>query len=373
MNFKAPSIYSIDANVTLAIELISIDPVARIIVMDWYPTAPNAITCSPGSDFVADIYLDPALIDNSTPEFSILPPYSPTCRFNITELCQGTVRLAAFRTTSKLVASPYRPGHHMQACKTTLSMCTLKSLQNQMEPNAETWVRIRYYAQFILFASNPENDERIHLNVTHTFGVAVNFGVTLHAARASLPLEDERWLHIILRVERSTATKTFVILVIVTQWFTALIFTTITVATFKYRSHKLYFEVFVLPIASLFAFTTIRESFPGAPDGFGDPLDLYSIIPVLILMSICSFSLVLRVLRLRISEGGNEETISRLIQLPPGANSVGIDLGSSQVTHMDERATIVGIAVTIRRNTRSPYRNLEQAPCNALTALEQNA
>lgn len=36
-------------------------------------------------------------------------------------------------------------------------------------------------------------------------------------------------------------------------------------------------ELFVIPIASLFAFTAVRSNMPGAPSGFGEPL--YSATP----------------------------------------------------------------------------------------------
>ena len=35
-------------------------------------------------------------------------------------------------------------------------------------------------------------------------------------------------------------------------------------------------ELFVIPIASLFAFTSVRSNMPGAPPGFGEPYNLIS-------------------------------------------------------------------------------------------------
>ena len=49
----------------------------------------------------------------------------------------------------------------------------------------------------------------------------------------------------------------------------AVAFMTICVATLVYRPHKIYAEMFVVPVGSLFAFTSIRANLPGAPTGFG--------------------------------------------------------------------------------------------------------
>jgi hypothetical protein len=97
-------------------------------------------------------------------------------------------------------------------------------------------------------------------------------------------------------------------------------------ATLVYSHHQIYSEMFVVPVGALFAFTSIRANLPGAPDGFGkllpraliiykvhhdllgfkgttlgepvlSPLfysvisginpDMFSILPVLIIMSLC--------------------------------------------------------------------------------------
>ncbi|KAJ2919396.1 hypothetical protein MD484_g1039, partial [Candolleomyces efflorescens] len=69
-----------------------------------------------------------------------------------------------------------------------------------------------------------------------------------------------------------------------------------------YPHHGIYSEMFVVPVGALFAFTSIRANLPGAPDGFGTTLDMFSILPVLIIMSFCSFALLLIVLYRRISQ-----------------------------------------------------------------------
>jgi len=83
---------------------------------------------------------------------------------------------------------------------------------------------------------------------------------------------------------------------------TAAAFLTISASSLIYRSHVIYSEMFVVPVGALFAFTTIRAAFPGAPSGFGATIDLYTILPVLVIMSLCSFFLLIVVLYRRIVE-----------------------------------------------------------------------
>ncbi|KAF8652148.1 hypothetical protein AX16_004534 [Volvariella volvacea WC 439] len=271
LDFIAPGSLPISADVTLATELISADPVTRTIVMDWYPRVSSTSLCPSNNNLVADIYLDSGIISSSSPAFSILPPHSPVYRLNLTDLCGGYSVMSSFRTESKLLASEYGLGY-----------------PRALQSNLQSYPFDVYYAPFVFFASNPESGEYISLNITRSYGVAANFHVTLHNDMVVFGVtEGPKWLHVTLQVERSTATKMMVLLVALTQWLAATSFVAITVTTFKYRTHKIYSEVFVLPTASLFAFTTIRENLPGAPDGFGAAIDLYSIVPVLIIMSIC--------------------------------------------------------------------------------------
>ena len=51
---------------------------------------------------------------------------------------------------------------------------------------------------------------------------------------------------------------------------TAAVFLIISAATLVYRPHEIYSEMFVVPVSALFAFTSVRANFPGAPAGFGE-------------------------------------------------------------------------------------------------------
>ncbi|PBK94350.1 hypothetical protein ARMGADRAFT_1079038 [Armillaria gallica] len=63
----------------------------------------------------------------------------------------------------------------------------------------------------------------------------------------------------------------------------------ITAVVFGYRQRN---EIVVVPIGTVFAFTQLRSTMPGAPDGFGDILDLVGLLPCLVLLAICAVTMV---------------------------------------------------------------------------------
>ncbi|SJK99088.1 uncharacterized protein ARMOST_02374 [Armillaria ostoyae] len=66
----------------------------------------------------------------------------------------------------------------------------------------------------------------------------------------------------------------------------------IATVVFGFRQRN---EIFVVPIGTVFAFTQLRFTMPGAPEGFdnpGDILDFAGLLPCLILLSISAVSMV---------------------------------------------------------------------------------
>jgi hypothetical protein len=143
-------------------------------------------------------------------------------------------------------------------------------------------------------------------NITNSFGISVNFQISLRKCSFMTSqinnLPKQTGLQIAFRVERSKATKAFVVMVAITNWLTAAAFLIMCAASLVYHPHKIYSEMFVVPVGAVFAFTSIRANFPGAPDGFGTKLDMYSTLPFLVIMSFCSFTLLLLILYRRIHD-----------------------------------------------------------------------
>ncbi|KAK0229645.1 hypothetical protein EDD85DRAFT_851152 [Armillaria nabsnona] len=63
----------------------------------------------------------------------------------------------------------------------------------------------------------------------------------------------------------------------------------ITAVVFGFRQRN---EIVLIPVGTVFAFTQLRSSMPGAPEGFGDILDFAGLLPCLVLLSISAVTMV---------------------------------------------------------------------------------
>jgi hypothetical protein len=285
LTFSAPVVPN-NSNVTLIAEAISVDPMSRTVTMDWYPSFTSYIDCS-GNWFPSyDIQTDPTLLDNTSPTFHNVPPYPALSRLNRTEECIGTTfgMPTSFRTVTKLVSSD------------------VNDARSPVHKNLQGYPFDIYVAPFIFYVRNIDTGDIVAPNVTKSFGVVVNFQMSLSMSLVvSNRFGDER-LYFELRIERSRAIKVYTIMVAITNWLIATAFLIICASTLVYDVPHIYSEMFVVPVGALFAFTSVRVNLPGAPPGFGTTMDLYSTLPVLILISLCSVFLLLTILLWRIRE-----------------------------------------------------------------------
>ncbi|KAF8961637.1 hypothetical protein BDZ97DRAFT_1828320 [Flammula alnicola] len=275
LQFQAP------IAVTLTAEAVSVDPISRTIVMNWYPAWTSTINCSSKAPSVIDIYLTNVLLDTSSPSWTAQPAAGDQTAFrmNGTEWCLGLVSTyTSFRTVTKLVAS-----------KEYLLVQSIGS-----HSSLQSYPFDVYLAPFSFYTRNVNTGTVSATKVTDAFGIAVNFKIS--ALKAFVSYNDvQDNLEFYLRIERSRATKVFVVMVAVTNWLTAMAFLTICAAALIYPEHQIYGEMFVVPAGAVFAFTSVRANLPGAPAGF----DLYTILPVLVIMS-SAFALLLIILHRRI-------------------------------------------------------------------------
>jgi len=278
------------ANISFAIEMVSADPITRTFVADWYPEI--IAPCSSSSNIVADIYVDRGILDSSSLAFSILPPYLPIYQFNLTAFCNSETSISpAFRTTSKLFASEFNLGFPGPAVS-----------------SLEGYPFDVYFAQFELYALNHDSGDHLDLNITRVFGRIANFQVTSQMYRT---IPNFPWLGYTLRVERPKSIRIYVIMVGIVNWLIAVAFLTISAATLIYRPKKIYPEILLVPVAFLLALLVIRSTFPGAPSSFGTTFDSYTILPVLIILMLCSFFLLLVTFHRRIVEIGQGVSVDQ--------------------------------------------------------------
>ncbi|PPQ81255.1 hypothetical protein CVT26_015074 [Gymnopilus dilepis] len=277
LNIRAPAPGQnpvFEPEVVLIAEAISVDPSARTITMNWYPSF-RTITCQndPSNASVADIYVKSVLLDTSSPSWSSDLTDKPAYRLNNTERCQGLINLSgSFRTVTKLTPSR--------------SFLNIQSI-SQRGSTFQDYPFDVYTAPFLFYVSKPNGTAITPLAISDSFGVAVNFQMSLIPTLNVIINGDQGVLQFSLRIERSMGTKAFVVLVAISNWLTATAFLIICAATMVYRHPKIYSEMFVVPVGALFAFSSIRANLPGAPTGFGAAIDLFTIIPVLVIMSFC--------------------------------------------------------------------------------------
>lgn len=180
------------------------------------------------------------LIDHSSPSFRSLPPYTPVYRFNYTAKCSlETMMLPAFRTESKLLASDRAYGYprggaqsNLQSYpfdmyaqlyliltieKTNLHQILCASGILRIEPGYQR-IHHHEYQPFFWCCCVGGGNTRAWTDSDGLVSVNRNFQVTPHSA---LQLHNDtgktEWISVILKIERSQATKTFVILVATTN------------------------------------------------------------------------------------------------------------------------------------------------------------
>ncbi|KAK7444355.1 hypothetical protein VKT23_015370 [Stygiomarasmius scandens] len=138
----------------------------------------------------------------------------------------------------------------------------------------------RYTAELLIFAQDMSTNETVGITLSETRGIAVGFK-TSAAPRTDINIPPGI-IDIIVTLERGNLVKTYGIVSAIAIWLVTLILLLVMITSvfFGFRQKG---EVLVVPVATLFAFVTLRQSMPGAPDGFGD---LVGILPCLALLAL---------------------------------------------------------------------------------------
>ncbi|KAF4617603.1 hypothetical protein D9613_006280 [Agrocybe pediades] len=140
-----------------------------------------------------------------------------------------------------------------------------------------------YSAEIFIFAQDVKTNETVGLDFVSTRGIAVGFK-TQAVTRPNVNIPPGM-VDIVVNVQRGNLVKAFSIVTVLAVWCITLILLVVmlTCVFFGFRQKG---EVLVIPVATLFAFTQLRQSMPGAPPGFGDVLDFVGLLPCLALLSL---------------------------------------------------------------------------------------
>ncbi|KAH6911934.1 hypothetical protein BKA70DRAFT_1098864 [Coprinopsis sp. MPI-PUGE-AT-0042] len=141
----------------------------------------------------------------------------------------------------------------------------------------------RYTSELVFFAEEATTNATLGVKVKRTGGVAVGFeAIVSHKTDRVVPPEV---VEALITLTRSTLVKSYSVVATLAIWVVTIILALVMITSvffgFKQRP-----EVLLIPVATLFAFTTLRQSMPGAPEGFGDVIDLVGLVPCLALLAL---------------------------------------------------------------------------------------
>ncbi|KAK0493699.1 hypothetical protein EDD18DRAFT_1356153 [Armillaria luteobubalina] len=157
-----------------------------------------------------------------------------------------------------------------------------------------------YYADIVIFAQDVLTNDSVSVDLSTSYGLISGIKTTTDAVEYS-PWQPKNNLgvlqglqgaiHIYMNIERSALVIAYCLIITITFWMVTLVICLIMIATvfFGFRQRN---EIVVVPIGTVFAFTQLRASMPGAPDGFGDILDFAGVLPCFVLLSISAITMV---------------------------------------------------------------------------------
>lgn len=147
----------------------------------------------------------------------------------------------------------------------------------------------QYYARIYIFATDAHSGASVPLSMGQTAGLPVGFMSQLKTGSTSA--KNPHAISIDVTFSRGLVVRMYAVIIIISIW----LITLVVLAAFIFSiilGRKLPREVMIVPITTLFTFTQLRETLPGAPVGFGAIIDFVGILPCLALLSICSVGMI---------------------------------------------------------------------------------
>ncbi|KAK0229630.1 hypothetical protein EDD85DRAFT_973428, partial [Armillaria nabsnona] len=161
-----------------------------------------------------------------------------------------------------------------------------------------------YYADVVVFAQDVLTNDSVSVDLSASYGLITTslsgIETTTDAVEYSLSQSTDESVflqglqgatHIYMNLRRSPLVIAYCLIITITFWMVTLVICLIMITTvfFGFRQRN---EIVVVPIGTVFAFTQLRASMPGAPDGFGDILDFAGLLPCCVLLSISAITMV---------------------------------------------------------------------------------
>jgi len=261
--------HSVNRTISLLADLVTADTKQRTLTLDWFPINDTCVdpTCSE-----ANIFFDDNLIQQGQDSGSNTSmandnnrPTDPIFTWNVTGYNDILSDAAVFRTEITLFSTRVSGGHL----------------------SSELYYPFDSYSGVVFaFAQDATTNASISLSLTMTEGIAVALKTTAEVSDAELQDRLPQGVVLItITTQRATLVKIYCIVITLIFWIITLMLLFVAIMSvvcgFKQRV-----EILVVPVSTVFAFTQLRQTMPGAPEAFGSILDFVGLFPCLSLLSL---------------------------------------------------------------------------------------
>ncbi|RDX55062.1 hypothetical protein OH76DRAFT_860630 [Lentinus brumalis] len=251
-----------NAIVQLSANLVTIDPSAQQMTLDWNIRYDCVRIGCPD----VDVYFDANTLrdDSPGPQSNVKPdPIFSIIGANVLVMSNNTDRRPSSLTFRTDVAVSNANTHR-----------TLQSYPYD-----------KYATQLVFFAEQAATNESVSIAIVKTTGIAVGFNVQL---QNTTDISDNFGTVIKnIEVTRGPVVRLYAIFIVLVIWLVTLTFMATCVLN-VFFGKGISSGVLVLPMGTLFAFTQLRATLPGAPEGFGAVIDFIGLLPCLAILTFCS-------------------------------------------------------------------------------------
>ncbi|KAK0215426.1 hypothetical protein IW262DRAFT_1439744 [Armillaria fumosa] len=276
-----------ERTISLHVDLISADVKKGLMVLQWTIINDSCVSCPYDDDLCevgdagcsdVNIYFDSNLLhsDSGTSERTDNnKPADPTFIWNATAYFNDDSLTKTPSFQIELAVLPPLYSNYSQ-----------RHLIRSTRSSAVYYPFDRYQAITAGYAEDTSTNETVAVNVKSSSGLAVGLKIS-----ADPDSDDPDFILVMITLQRGTLVIWYCLVITITFWLITLTICLLMIMTvgfgFKQRN-----EIVVVPVGTVFAFTQLRSSMPGAPEGFGDILDFVGVLPCLVLLSICVVTMV---------------------------------------------------------------------------------
>ncbi|KAK0434198.1 hypothetical protein EV421DRAFT_1992805 [Armillaria borealis] len=271
----------------LSANLISADIQNTAMVVEWYIDNDTCGANCTEVDIFVDINLCPS---NNRPDHHPYNSNRPTDPIFIWNA-----------TNSNLGAHDYYPRNNLPTFRTNVVV-----YPNYGHAPSSSHASLVYYpfdsynAKMFAFARDASTNKSVSLVLNSASAL---FATSLSGLKISTYVKSEslaylevvepgqRVVDVLVTIQRSNLVIGYCLIITLTFWLVTLMICLIMIATvvFGFRQRN---EIVVIPVGTVFSFTQLWSSMPGAPEGFGDILDFAGLLPCLVLLSISAVAMV---------------------------------------------------------------------------------